>query len=52
MGRSDGRLLKNAHMLRCAASAGVATYPKVRLTSPALHALHLSIFEQPEMKKK
>ena len=39
--------MKNAHLLRCAASFVVATYAKVRLAPHDLRALHLSIFEQP-----
>jgi hypothetical protein len=41
------RLLKNAHLLRCAASFVTAAYPKVHLIPQALRALHLSIFKQP-----
>jgi hypothetical protein len=31
-------------MLRCAASVVVAAYKKIRLTPPALRALHLKLF--------
>ena len=41
------RLLKNAYLLRCAASFVTAAYAKVRLIPQDLRALHLSIFEQP-----
>jgi hypothetical protein len=40
-------LLKNAHLLCCAAPSVVATYEKIRLTPSVLRALHLNIFEQP-----
>jgi hypothetical protein len=41
------RLLKNAYLLRCAASFVTAAYAKVRRIPQDLRALHLSIFEQP-----
>ena len=44
---ASNRLLKNAHLLRCATSFVTAAYVKVRLIPQALRALHLSIFEQP-----
>jgi hypothetical protein len=43
----SSRLLKNAYLLRCAASFVTAAYAKVRLIPQDLRALHLSIFEQP-----
>jgi len=49
MNRADsGRLLKNAHLLRCASFFVIATYTKIRLTPQDLRALHLDIFEKPE----
>ena len=46
-GFHPGRLMKNAHLLRSAASFVTAAYAKVRLIPQALRALHLSIFDQP-----
>jgi hypothetical protein len=42
-----GRLLKKAHLQRCAASFVTAAYGKVRFIPQDLRALHLNLFEQP-----
>ena len=45
------RLLKNAHLLRCAANLIVRRIRLIRLTLRFLRALHLSIFEQPQNRE-
>jgi hypothetical protein len=41
-------LLKTAHLLRCVSPCVAQRTTNVRLTTQALRALHLSIFEQPQ----
>jgi hypothetical protein len=47
MPTSTKRLLKTAHLRRCASYFVIAAYEKIRLIPQDSRALHLDIFEQP-----
>jgi hypothetical protein len=46
------RLLKNGHLLRCAANLIARRISTIRLARPFLRALYLTIFEQPDKPVK